>query len=114
MKNEAVAASRIISEVMHFFYHHGMYDLRITTSLKEDKFCFSFYTDAVDNEKLIAEYVEKLRKPRVPEIEGLYESLLGSYEGFEQVSILASMVDEVAYVRVNDEIMILICRNLRL
>lgn len=101
MKYEILKISKIVEEIMDFFFSHLTKKVNISIEETEDVFIIEIQSDnIVCNENKIAKFNELLNVQRQREMEEYYWQLAGNDLEGEEYNLVGMMVDE-AYVEFN-------------
>lgn len=112
MNNEAGIATRIVAEMMHYFYQHHIYELQIDAKLEADCFLLTVRGTTDRPHPEMDDFCAELNTPRLPELETYYNQLLGLNEQFCQIRLLSSMIDKAELEKGDGYLSIRIVRKL--
>ena len=97
MKYERLVVSRIVSEMMNFFFSMGAGDFTAQVVRSDEKFEITIETDYAGNQSSkIREMTRLLRMPRAEETEEYFWSLSGEISTGQEIYLVGIMTDHVS------------------
>jgi hypothetical protein len=100
MNKEKRKINLIINELVSFLFKYKASEIHISIKESENNTKITVFGNIdVDKEKILEELNERLKTPRIPEIEDLYWELVGDIGHGDELYLLGTMVDnsDVSY-----------------
>lgn len=97
MRDERLIVSRIVTELMGFFFSMGASDIRVNVLKKEGEYEVSMDSDYSGSPAgKIREMTRLLRMPRAPEMEDYSWSLSGDVSTGQEIYLVGILTDSVS------------------
>lgn len=99
MSNERMKATKILEELIGYFFNHNIDHLKMDLNYKEKEFIIQVEGQCSSRPSDLDHLIELLNEPRQDELEEYYWGLLGGNSQRQELDLLGSLVDcsEVTY-----------------
>ena len=98
MTNERMKATKILEELIGYFFNHGIDQLKMELDYNETEFRINVEGQCVSKPYDLDQLAELLNEPRQAELEEYYWGLLGGNSQRQELNLLGSLVDSADVV----------------
>lgn len=112
MTNERMKATKILEELIGYFFNHGIDHLKMKLDYNETEFIINVEGLCTSRPYDLDKLEELLNEPRQAELEEYYWGLLGGNSQRQELNLLGSLVDSADVVCDNNKLSITVNRKI--
>jgi len=113
MTNERMKATKILEELIGYFFNHGIDQLKMELDYNDKKFIIKVKGQCASRPYDLDQLAELLNEPRQAELEEYYWGLLGGNSQRQELNLLGSLVDSADVICDDNTLSITVCRKTR-